>query len=399
MLYQSMINYLAKISHTNIDLIENGLGSFFVLISYLSLGKILSHLARKNLPDEYKDEVVSEIIPSVMKFIAFGFLAKIWLTGEASLASTFKISKELMSQIVESIYVLLFYLGANFAAEVFGRIKFSEAEARQYTLRRSSNIILSMISLLLMLKIWLSQSANFSTYFGLLSAGLAIALQDVIAGLAGWLYIMTVKPLKVGDRIQIGDKTGDIIDIKLFQFCVLETGHWVGAEQATGRIIYFPNSFIFKNNIANYDAGFEYIFSEIPVMVTFESDWQKARYILTKILNHAVLREKEQAAKQIRKASRDMRLQFAHLEPRVILSVADSGVTLTLRFLCKVRERRFVESGLWEDILKAFANEDGIDFAYPTTRFYSNQTEGKKLAGGPVERPISEKTATLTHPQ
>ena len=88
---------------------------------------------------------------------------------------------------------------------------------------------------------------------------------------------MIRKPLKVGDRVQIGDVTGDVIDIRIFQFSVIEIGNWVDADQSTGRIIHIPNGTIFIKWQANYTAGFEYIWNEIPVLVTFESDWKTAK--------------------------------------------------------------------------------------------------------------------------
>lgn len=382
-LYTIVLTYISKFSGVQIDLIENLLGTLTVFAGFYFLKLLLQYLAMKKLTGDYCEEVISDIIPSVLRLVSIGFLAKIWMTGEASIESTFEISKTLMTNIVQTFYVFLFYLGAKFTIEVIVDINYSNSGDKQYNFRRTTYIVLGLICFFLLLKIWLNQTANFSTYLGLLSAGLAIALQDVITSIAGWVYILTVKPLSVGNRIQIGDKTGDITDIKFLQFSLLETGNWVDADQPTGRILYFPNSFVFKNSIANYDGGFEYIFSEMPITITFESDWKKARKILQTILHNQVQETREGAARQIRKASREMKLQFSHLDPRVILSVADCGVVLTLRFLCKVRERRFQESRVWEGVLSAFADEPSIDFAYPTMRYYNNLKEGKSGAGGP----------------
>ena len=79
---------------------------------------------------------------------------------------------------------------------------------------------------------------------------------------------------------------GDVIDIRLFQFSINEIGNWVDADQSTGRIIHIPNGIVFTEPQANYTAGFQYIWNEIPVLVTFESDWKKAKQILTDIVNH-----------------------------------------------------------------------------------------------------------------
>ena len=382
-MYQQLIKYLSNIFGISGDFVENSLGTITVFTLYFTLSSLLKKIVNKHLNEEYRDEVISEILPTVLKLTAFGFLSTIWLTGGASVESTLKLSSSFMEQVVQVIYIILFYLGSKVASEVFAGIKYSHDEGKQYTFRKRIRIIIGVICIILFIKIWINKTENISTYLGLLSAGLAIALQDIIASLAGWAYILMVKPLKVGDRVQIGDISGDIIDTKLLQFCMLETGNWVKSEQATGRILYFPNSFVFKNSIANYDVGFEYIFSEIPITVTFESNWKKARKILEEILENEVKGFKEDAGRQIRKASSKMKLRFAHLDPKIILNVSEFGVCLTLRFLCKVRVRRFIESKIWEKVLDSFSQQADIDFAYPTTRYYLNLKEGKSEAGGP----------------
>ena len=115
----------------------------------------------------------------------------------------------------------------------------------------------------------------------------------------------------------------------------------------------------------------------MPVVVTFESDWRKAHDLLEWIVARETIGVKESARRQIRKASREMQSSSCIWTPKVIVSVVDIGVCLTLRFLCKVRERRFLESRIWEDVLEAFSKEPSIDFAYPTTRYYDNVKEGK----------------------
>ena len=91
------------------------------------------------------------------------------------------------------------------------------------------------------------------------------------------------------------------------------------------------------------------------------------------------------ASEQVREASKKYLIQYDKLTPIVYLTVRDSGVLLTLRFLCDPRKRRGTEESIWEDILLEFANCDDIDFAYPTQRFYNNQLEGKWGTGGTVK--------------
>ena len=233
------------------------------------------------------------------------------------------------------------------------------------------------IALILLVRIWFGAFTSLGTYFGLLSAGLAIAFKDLLVNMVGWMFILTRQPFKVGDRIEINNITGDVIDIRLFQFSVIEIGNWVDADQSTGRIINIPNGIIFSTPQANFTLGFEYIWHEIPVLVTFESDWKKAKKILSDIIqNHSGDFSKDAAA-QLKRASKKFLIYYKNLTPIVYTSVKDSGVLLTIRFICHVRQRRTLEEKIWEDILEQFSKHDDIDFAYPTQRFYDNLKEGK----------------------
>ena len=150
--------------------------------------------------------------------------------------------------------------------------------------------------------------------------------------MAGWVFINTRTPFQVGDRVQIDNHTGYIIDIRLFQFTILEVGNWVDADQSTGRIIHIPNSAVFKQSQANYSRGFQYIWNEIPILLTFESNWKIAKTILEKIGNeHAELISKP-AKRRIKEAAKKYLLTYTHLTPIVYTSVRDSGVLLTIRY-------------------------------------------------------------------
>jgi small-conductance mechanosensitive channel len=219
--------------------------------------------------------------------------------------------------------------------------------------------------------VWMSAFKQFGAFLGLFTAGLAIALKDPLTNLAGWFFIVFRKPFVVGDRVQIGNHSGDVIDIRMFQFTILEIGNWVDADQSTGRIIHLPNAKVFQQSQANYSTGFNYIWNEIPVLITFESDWKKTRKILESIIQKSE-HLSSSAEKEILNASRNFMIYYTHLTPIVYTKVEDSGVKFTIRYLCDPRRRRGSENDIWEEILIEFQKHNDIDFAYPTTRFYTS---------------------------
>lgn len=256
----------------------------------------------------------------------------------------------------------------------------------RYRWQKSSTYTAATIGMILVVRVWFEGIQSLATYLGLLSAGLAIALRDLVTSLAGWLFIIWRSPIGVGDRIQIGNFRGDVIDIRLFKFTLLEIGNWVDADQSTGRVIHVPNSMILTDMLANYSKGFQFIWHEIPVLLTFESNWEKAKKILEKIADRHALHMSDTAEQKIKQASRKFMIFYSKLTPVVYTTVKDSGVLLTIRYLISPKKRRGSEQEIWEDILRSFAKSDDIDFAYPTQRFYNNAMEGKPGARADINR-------------
>ncbi len=247
----------------------------------------------------------------------------------------------------------------------------------RYRWRKIASYSLFAVGVLLIGPIWIEAFRSVATFFGLLSAGLAIALRDMITNLAGWLFIAWRRPFQVGDRIQIGDFAGDVIDQRAFQFTLLEIGNWVDADQSTGRVIHVPNGKVFTEPLANFSQGLEYIWNELPVLVTFESDWRKAKRILQEIAVRHGDTLSEEAERRVLSSVRRFMIFYSTLKPIVYTGVEDSGVLLTIRYVCEPRRRRGTAEKIWEDVLDEFAKHDDIDFAYPTRRLYDNVVEGK----------------------
>jgi small-conductance mechanosensitive channel len=258
--------------------------------------------------------------------------------------------------------------------------------ARRYIAVKTANYVLGFIAVIALMRVWLGGLAGLAASIGIVSAGLAIALNQPLTNLAGWIFLTVRRPFSVGDRVQIGTFAGDVIDLRLFAFSLVEIGNWVEADQSTGRILHIPNGLVFRETVANYTQGFNFIWNEIPVTITFESDWRKAKELLTDIVHQHTAIQSDQAAGEVQRAASKYLIKYEHLTPIVWTSVADIGVTLTIRYLTDPRRRRSSETSIWEEVLGAFAATDDIDFAYPTQRFFDNVAEGKPGARAGTER-------------
>ncbi|HEY6157172.1 MAG TPA: mechanosensitive ion channel domain-containing protein [Gemmatimonadales bacterium] len=257
----------------------------------------------------------------------------------------------------------------------------------RYRWRKGLTYLLVVAGIVIVGRMWFAGVEALATFFGLLSAGLAIALKDLVSNLAGWGFIIWRRPFEVGDRVQIGPHAGDVIDLGLFQFTLNEIGGWVSADQSTGRIIHIPNGKIFTDPVANYNKGFRYIWNEVPVVVTFESDWRKAKQILGKIAVKHAEHLTAQAEQELLAASQQYLINYRKLTPIVYTNVVDYGVQLTIRYLIEPRKRRGTEHAIWEDILSEFAGAPDIDLAYHTTRGFKYTEEGKPALRAPPTTP------------
>ena len=299
-----------------------------------------------------------------------------------AMGEIFTSATSLTSKVVISLFVVIILLAAR---HLFKKIILNRSHTTEniYFWNKVINYSLVTLGTLIIGGIWLYGISNLATFLGLLSAGLAIALREPIVNLAGWFFILLRRPFVLGDRIELKGAKGDVIDIRPFSFTLMEIGNWVQAEQSTGRIIHIPNAAIFSQAITNYTQGFEYLWEEIPVLITFESNWEKAKQLLMTILEANTLNFPPEAERQMRATAAEYYIKIGTLSPTVYTSVEDSGVLLTMRYITPTRQRRDQQQRIWEAVLRAFAQAPDIDLAYPTQRVYFNPREGKPGTGGP----------------
>jgi small-conductance mechanosensitive channel len=282
------------------------------------------------------------------------------------------LNKLILSVIVIFLAVLIRWIVVGVISRRIGKAR------EKYYYVRAVKYLIGTLDLIALLFIWGSEFRSFATFIGLIAAALTIALKDMFINMAGWLFLIIRSPFKVGDRIQVGENKGDVIDIRVFQFTINEIGNWVDADQSTGRIIHIPNGKVFTEPQANYNQDFSYIWHEINVLITFESNWQKAKEILTEIVNEHAASLTKVAQKKLVEAAKKYMILYSRLTPIVYTKVKDSGIQLSMRFLITPHRRRTTEEAIWEDILRALADNDDINLAYPTQRIHF---EGKSDIG------------------
>lgn len=236
-----------------------------------------------------------------------------------------------------------------------------------YMLRKIADYVITAVGLIVLFGLWIQRSTDLTVALGLVAAGLAFALQEVIGSIAGWLSIIFGRPFTLGDRIETGGIHGDVVDISVLRTTLMETGSWLGGMQATGRIVTLSNAFIFKEPLFNYSRDLLVVWDEVRASIPYSADWQRAKAIMVDIISSnpdyqalVPLARQQQEAMRRRVAA-----EVSPLEPRPYTKMADSWIEIGVVYPVAYNRRRGFRSALTEGILLAFAAE-GIPLAFPT---------------------------------
>ena len=230
---------------------------------------------------------------------------------------------------------------------------------RRYAANRALSIAMTLVLTIGLAIIFLRQFPHLFTGIGVVLAGVAIALQEVILSFFGFFAIRGARGYRVGDWVRIGDYYGEVVDIGLLVTILEEVtpfgvmGNQGGAK--TGALTWINNNAIFREKMTNYTRGFPYIWCVLSYTVTFESNWEHAEEVLYEIAegNDEILTTAKLARKRLAEAASNFAIKVDNTEPRVRTWTADSGIELRLRFMAHPRRRRALIDALNRDILRA----------------------------------------------
>lgn len=228
----------------------------------------------------------------------------------------------------------------------------------QYKTLNFIKLIISIIQILIIYLIWESNIKNAMTLISFVSAAITLSLKDYILNLFAGFYIKLYKPFKLEDRIEIKGQKGDVINLGSLFFELLEISDNYG-HQSTGVVSIIPNSIIFTETVKNMNKGFKYIWDEIKVQISLDSDLILAKKTLYKIINNIdVIKNIPTKMKNELKNNTSYRMYYNKYEPMIYTEVKDKHIELNIRFLINPKKARLVESYIWNEILKEYKNEN-----------------------------------------
>jgi small-conductance mechanosensitive channel len=303
------------------------------------------------------------------------------------------ISLSLLEKCIAAVIGIFFIHGTFRVLEQALPRRFGRADAR-YKVRKFVAFSGYLAILLFLAVLFEDRLGRLSFAFGVVGAGVAVALQDVLASIAGAFSIGFSKLYAVGDRVQIGDTRGDVIDIGLLRTTLMETGNWVSRDLYNGRLVRIPNSTVMKGAVFNYSQGFQFLWDEIRVLFTITSDCTLAREMLLRVAKEAIGEYLLEAQTSWKVMSDNYRSANPPLEPTVTLVVAAGSLEFTVSYVVDYTKRTIMQDQLFTKIVEEVANSNGqIEWAAPPCMVAS-----KPGTPGAFEEHLLSSTHGTTHP-
>lgn len=260
--------------------------------------------------------------------------------------------------LISLIVVFLAYIINSLAGNLI--LRRVSASKDRYTLRKTISILVTVLVFASLFAIWIERTTTLIIAYGILSAGIAIALQDLLRNIAGGILVIISRPFKAGDRIQVGDSTGDVLDIGSFNTTIMEIREWVDADQYTGRILHIPNSFVLNQTIKNYTRDYSFIWDEIRILLIYGSNWKKAEEIALKTAGPIVGEFEDLAHTELRLLGEKYFITTYDVQTKLFMKMQENWIEMRLRYVVEPRKRRAISHLLISSILEALEKEEDI---------------------------------------
>lgn len=267
---------------------------------------------------------------------------------------------DLLPRIIVSV-VIIFLTGS-------GRllfIKFIQKRVKDQMARRKwrvySAYIMGLLIIGILFPIWLPSIRTALAVLGIFGAGVVIVLKEVFLNIAGWFYIAIRRPFHTGNRVTIGDFGGDVLDIRLMEFSMIEITPRHKGGQSTGRILHIPNALLLTTPHFNASKEFSFNWNELTLSIKPDSDWKKAEKIILEIATDVISHISE-SDKRVQYAENEYAIRYTRMTPTTYITFDNGAIHITLRHLTEPRQGRQITDSLWREILDRFKKEKRIQF-------------------------------------
>ncbi len=283
---------------------------------------------------------------------------------------------------LSALAVTVIYCIFSLLLDTVFRRKISDTRSR-YTATKVVSVLEILLMAAIVARIWVEDVSTLVVFFGIIGAGVAIALQDVFKNFAGSITILLSGIYSVGDRIEIDGRYGDVMDIGIMNTTMMELRSWVDGDQATGRLTIVPNGKVITSPVNNYTKDHSFIWDEIQVPVTYRSDWRRAIEVINAIVKTETAEINRLASREIEEIGEKYYLPKRDIEPAVYVRITDNWIMLSVRYVTNARERRIMHARLSRLILEALEKEATVEVSSTTMEVsvIQKHVEPKKDSG------------------
>ncbi|TLF47079.1 mechanosensitive ion channel family protein [Maribacter aurantiacus] len=216
-----------------------------------------------------------------------------------------------------------------------------------------------LILLIVFMAFTVDDIKDYTLVIGLFTAGITFTLQELILSMAGSFYIFFVRVYKPGDRIEINNIKGDVIDIDSIYTTLMEIGEWVSSDNYSGRIVKISNAFVFKGPIKNYSMDFPFVWDELNILITYGSNMELAQSLILKKANEILSEYTEKSQAKWQEMVERYYIENATIKPTLAVQLTDNWIALNLRYITDYKLRRDTKNRLFSNIEKALKETKG----------------------------------------
>lgn len=271
------------------------------------------------------------------------------------------------------IFVVLYVLRKIILDLLFKRL---QDQSRWWSVKSFAIYMQYFLLIVAAVLLFFDNNSGITTTLGLAGAGITFALREVIVSIAGWFGIVFGDLFSIGDRIEMGNVKGDVIHFGIMRTTLMEIGDWISGDQYNGKIVRVSNSNIFTSPIFNYTSDFNFIWDEIKIPVTYDSDYKRARTLLKETADQIIGDYPVAGKENWNLLRRRYKLQYRSLDPVIYMTADDRYVEFCIRYIVNAQLRSSTKDRLYEKILDAFKeHKDHIRIATQSIEIIQHNNE------------------------
>ncbi len=217
---------------------------------------------------------------------------------------------------------------------------------RLHTLRAVIRFAVQAVGVILILLVILGAPQQTTTFLGLATAGITVAMKDFIVGFFGWFVLMGKNGLRVGDLVEINGVAGEVVEINLLRTVLLETGNWTDTGHPTGRKVAFVNSYAIEGHFFNFTTSGQWMWDELTITVPPNQDPYPLLDAIQKTVNKETETNAAAAEKEWQNAASHYKVSSVSAAPTVNLRPTPAGVDVHVRYIARAQERSAIRARL-----------------------------------------------------